>query len=592
MSDRSTSAAAALEMVGKAASAYGREDLQAAIEQASQRFAHSGCHLVVVGEFKQGKSTLVNALLNTDLCPVDDDVATSIPTFLSFGDPASAHAFRQGQEPEPLGTEKLRDRITETGAEDERADAVGIKLPRQLLSEGLVVVDTPGVGGLDSAHGARTLGALVRADAVLFVSDASQELTSTEAEFLKKAFKACPTFAVAITKTDFYPEWRRVSGLTRGHLDDLGIAVDVFTVSSPLRVEALQRESQETNNESGFVPLVNWARQAAVNSEESRLITALSGGIDAVEQMALTFRAEQDVLTDPETAGARVKALEEARGRVETVRSSGGRWQRTLSDGISDLNSEISRRSRTALRLVIEEGTALIDENDPISTWDEFESTIQKKVRDIMVDNATLLHQQTEELAQRIQELFAQDEHGIDLFGSIDVAAFEAELTEAKGPDGSVAGSALTALRSSYSGIMMFNMMGGMIGLSAIAPVSIGLGVILGIKALKTEKVRRLAVARQSAKQSLRKFVDEASARLTKENQDTIKSVQRTLRDTYTERLQVLQRTTTESLAAAQKGATTGKAEGATRVKNIAAELDRLERLHAHIKGLLAGGPS
>ncbi len=592
MSDRSTAAAAALEMVGKAASAYGREDLEAAIGQASQRLAQSGCHLVVVGEFKQGKSTLVNALLNTDLCPVDDDVATSIPTFLSFGDPASAHAFRQGQEPEPLDTEKLRDRITETGAEDERADAVGIKLPRQLLSEGLVVVDTPGVGGLDSAHGARTLGALVRADAVLFVSDASQELTSTEAEFLKKAFKACPTFAVAITKTDFYPEWRRVSGLTQGHLDDLGVPVDVFAVSSPLRVEALQKESQETNIESGFVPLFNWARQAAVDSEESRLRTALSGAIDAVSQMALTFQAEQDVLTRPETAEARVKALEEARARVETVRSSGGRWQRTLSDGISDLNSEVSQGSRAALRLVIEEGAALIDENDPISIWDEFESTIQKRVRDIMVDNTTLLHQRTEELAQRIQSLFAEDEHGIDLLGSLELDAFDAELIEAQGPDGSVAGSALTALRSSYSGIMMFNMMGGMIGLSAIAPISIGLGVILGIKALKTEKVRRLAAARQSAKQSLRKFVDEASTRVTTENQDTVKTVQRTLRDTYTERLQILQRTTTESLAAAQKGATTGKAEAAARVKNIAAELDRLEKLGTHIKGLIADGPA
>ena len=100
--------------------------------------------------------------------------------------------------------------------------------------------------------------------------------------------------------------------------------------------------------------------------------------------------------------------------------------------------------------------------------------------------------------------------------------------------------------------------------------------------------MRRLAAARQSAKQSLRKFVDDASARITKENQDTVKSVHRALRDTYPERLQILQRTTTESLAAAQKGATTGKAAAAVRVKNIAAELERLEKLRAHIATLLA----
>jgi len=589
VSDRSRSVISALEMTGKAAVAYGRDDLQALTAAASQRLAQSGCHLVVVGEFKQGKSTLINALLNTDLCPVDDDVATSIPTFLSYGETPTAHAFRQGQEPEALGTETLRQRITEAGDADERADAVGIRLPRTLLSEGLVMVDTPGVGGLDSSHGARTLGALVRADAVLFVSDASQELTATEAEFLTKAHKACPTFAVAVTKTDFYPEWRRVSELTTGHLASMDIDVDVFTVSSPLRTEALQTESQETNIESGFVPLIEWVRKTAKSSEEGRIRSALSTAADAISQMTSTFQAEHDVLTHPGSAQARVEALEEARERVEAVRTTGGRWQRVLSDGISDINSDISQRSRAALKLIIEEGTELIDENDPISIWDEFESTIRKRVRDIIVDNTTLLHLRTEELAQQVQTLFIEDEHGIDLFGSLDDDAFDAEMTKAAGPEGSVAGSALTALRSSYSGIMMFNMMGGMIGLSAIAPISIGLGVILGIKALKTEKGRRLTAARQSAKQSLRKFVDDASARVTSENQNTIKSVQRNLRDTYTDRLRILQRTTTESLAAAQKGATTGKTEAATRAKNVVAELERLGKLQAHLAALVAG---
>ena len=36
--------------------------------------------MLIVGEFKQGKSSLVNALLNATVCPVDDDIATAVPT--------------------------------------------------------------------------------------------------------------------------------------------------------------------------------------------------------------------------------------------------------------------------------------------------------------------------------------------------------------------------------------------------------------------------------------------------------------------------------------------------------------------------------
>ena len=93
-----------------------------------------------------------------------------------------------------------------------------IGLPRKLLEGGLVLVDTPGVGGLGSAHGAATMSALPSADAVLLVSDAAQEYTGPELEFLGAAMKLCPNVACVVTKTDLYPHWRRIMELDRGHL--------------------------------------------------------------------------------------------------------------------------------------------------------------------------------------------------------------------------------------------------------------------------------------------------------------------------------------------------------------------------------------
>ena len=56
-----------------------RPDLTARLEAARRRLQDPHVRVLVVGEFKQGKSQLVNALVNAPVCPVDDDVATSVP---------------------------------------------------------------------------------------------------------------------------------------------------------------------------------------------------------------------------------------------------------------------------------------------------------------------------------------------------------------------------------------------------------------------------------------------------------------------------------------------------------------------------------
>ena len=83
--------------------------------------------------------------------------------------------------------------------------SVDIELDRRLLEAGLVIVDTPGVGGLGSAHATAALGALSVADAAVFLSDASQEYTRTEMAFLKQALDMCPHVTCVLTKIDFLP---------------------------------------------------------------------------------------------------------------------------------------------------------------------------------------------------------------------------------------------------------------------------------------------------------------------------------------------------------------------------------------------------
>ncbi len=69
-------------------------------------------------------------------------------------------------------------------------------------------IDTPGVGGHGQPHLSATLGLLPDADAMLMVSDTSQEFTEPEMTFMRQALEICPVAAIVATKTDLYPHWR------------------------------------------------------------------------------------------------------------------------------------------------------------------------------------------------------------------------------------------------------------------------------------------------------------------------------------------------------------------------------------------------
>ena len=87
-------------------------------------------------------------------------------------------------------------------------DLVDVRVPSPILAKGLTLVDTP-VGGLNAGHAVATLAFLPSADALVFVTDASAELSAAELEFRGSARAAGPPVLVALSKIDMYPEWRR-----------------------------------------------------------------------------------------------------------------------------------------------------------------------------------------------------------------------------------------------------------------------------------------------------------------------------------------------------------------------------------------------
>lgn len=592
-------ALALLDRAGKAAAAYDRPDLGGRVRQVRDRVTDPRLRVLVVGEFKQGKSSLVNGLVNATICPVDDDVATSVPTALHYADEPTAVAVHLHDDPDSTPSREVIDvdaiggYVSEAGnpANGRRLAAVEVGLPRPLLRSGMVLVDTPGVGGLGSVHSATTVAALSTADAVLLCTDASQELTEAEMKFLDIVVDLCPTVACVLTKTDFYPAWRKIADLNGEHLARRNIAAPVIGTSASLRRRALARNDHDLNEESGYPHLLAFLKDQVVDraAELSRLAVGhvVRGMCD---QLLQRFTAEREALTDPAGSAALVVRLEETQQRLKTLREQSARWQQTLADGFADLVADTDHDLRTRMRRVTKLADAAAEEHDPTHVWEQLEAWLYQTTAGELSAHYSFATQRARQVAEDVADQFAADAPTaapqIEVSTPLDALR---RIDPAKQPEATVesrAGKGLTAMRGSFGGLMMIGVLGGTVGLGLINPLSLGFGVLVGRKALKDESKRALALRRQQAKQACRAYIDEVTFVIGKDARDGIRRMQRTLRDTFAAYVADLQRTTSDALTAAQQAVQVHQSERAGRLQNIDAELARIRALRAAAEGL------
>lgn len=602
-----TPAVKVIELALAAIERYERPDLEARLRQARARLTDDRVRVLVVGEFKQGKSMLVNALVGAPACPVFDDITTSVPTVVRHAEAPEVILVRipEGSRDaaaarrEPIPVEQLPDYACEQGnpGNRERLDHIEVGLPRQLLAGGLELVDTPGVGGLSSVHGAATMAALPSADAVLLVSDASQEYTAPELEFLRQAMALCPNVACVLTKTDAYPHWRRIAELDRGHLATAGIDAPLFAVSTTLRWHALRTGDAELNTESGYPQLVRYLRGdvAGKAGELARRSTA-HDVLAVTDQLADGLRAEQSAQQNPEKIQELIRGLTEAERRATGLKERSARWQQTLSDGVADLNADIDYDLRDRMREILREADeALQAGGDPTKTWDQFSVWVQQAAAAAASANFVWATQRARWLAQRVAEHFDEERQQL-------VPALRAESSDpmrsvpaltVRQPDAWGLGQRmLTGLKGGYMGLLMFGLLGTVVGLSLINPISIGAGLLMGGKTIGDERRRIITKRQNDAKASLRRYIDDVTFHVGKDSRDMLRRLQRDLRDHFTAQAEQMKRSLQESLQAAEKSVKASKNDRESRLAEIKSELQRLEAVQRQARALQPQPPA
>ncbi|CAM2789261.1 dynamin family protein [Skermania piniformis] len=582
----------------RAAAAYNRPDLTEFLQRSRRKLADPAVQVVVVGEFKQGKSALVNALVGTAVCPVDDDIATAVPTYVRHGERPVVALLRSPRQPDPMPAverrpvpfDQLRWHVLESEQVAEPSEPVTdgvvgaeVRVPCPLLEDGLMLVDTPGVGGIGSAHATASLAAASLADALVFVTAAAQELTQAELDFLQQARSLCDTVICVLTKVDLYPSWRQIAARTTEHLRRAEIDAPVLAVSSTLRAIAVASGDSELDVESGVPELIRVLQDTVGGDATERLaITAAADVVTVCDRITDQFRAERAALVEPEQAQQILAELTAVRERIQVLRSAVAKWNQTLNDGTADLVSDIDHDLRRRIRAVVVEAEEAIQESDPADTWPALRAWLRDRIAHEVLADYALLQRRAAELSELVGAHFREasgeilDEISIhDPAPLVDGQDMAGRFEPAKMK---VSKQAVVAMRSAYGGAVMFVMLGMMAGVS-IGPIGLGIALVMGHRGLREEKQRQLELRQREAGAAVRRYCDQVGFVMGKDSRDTLRLIQRQLRDHYTELAEQLDRSNTEALQRA--GEVAGRTEAARkqRLTDLDAELGRIRQL-------------
>jgi signal recognition particle receptor subunit beta len=184
-----------------------RPEIAARAARIAERVATQRFHIAVLGEFKRGKSTLVNALIGRDLLPSGVVPLTAVATEVHFGTPESTVTFADGRRLS-VSPDQITEYVTESGnpSNVKQVERVKLGIEAEFGSPGVVLVDTPGIASVNGHNTMAARAALLDSDAAVLVLSADSPLSEGELAILTELGERRSRVFVVINKSDHLSE--------------------------------------------------------------------------------------------------------------------------------------------------------------------------------------------------------------------------------------------------------------------------------------------------------------------------------------------------------------------------------------------------
>ena len=162
-------------------------NLMSYLGELEQKILSNKFHLVILGQFKRGKTTFLNALLGQKILPTAVVPLTSIVTLMEYGEQLSVRVFFKDGNSKEIDINDLPLFITEerNPENEKQVRYVTVTHFSEYLKDGLVLIDTPGVGSIYQNNDDETYNYLPKMDAAIFLISVDPPISRAEIEFLQ-----------------------------------------------------------------------------------------------------------------------------------------------------------------------------------------------------------------------------------------------------------------------------------------------------------------------------------------------------------------------------------------------------------------------
>jgi GTP-binding protein EngB required for normal cell division len=314
---------AGLAALAEVAAQTGVQDVLSEIRTLAARIAERRYYVACVGQFKRGKSSLLNALLGEPLLPTGVVPATSIITIVRHGTDRRATVHTRDGRSAPVPLAHLAAYVSESGnpGNGKNVAMVEVSIPHTLLATGMCLVDTPGLGSTFPESTALTEAFVPHIDAALVVLGADPPLSLDELALIGAVAAQTDELILVLNKADRVPEAERQEAR---RFSEERIAERLGRPLAPmLEASAIERLA-DTGPSRDWDALVNRLGTLSERSGRALLRSAEERGVEILGRRLLRELVQREA--------ALLRPVEETAARVEALRLCASEAERSLGD--------------------------------------------------------------------------------------------------------------------------------------------------------------------------------------------------------------------------------------------------------------------
>jgi putative ribosome biogenesis GTPase RsgA len=302
---------ALLAQLADLAREFGAESIANTARTIAERSSEQRFYVACIGQFKRGKSTLLNALIGHPVLPTAVVPVTAVPTILRYGRSLSARVRLQNSEWMDIAVPTVEEYVSEGKNPQNAKKVAGVEIfvPSALLETGMCLVDTPGISSVFAGNTAATEAFIPHMDAAIVVIGADPPLSGDELQLVEALSPEVQELLFVLNKADRNDEVERAAAVefSRRALES-GLE---RPVSEIFEVSALERMEQR-GRERDWNRLVGALENLGSGSGRSLVRQATDRGIRrTTSQLLAVLDEERDALKRPvEESERRIERLE------------------------------------------------------------------------------------------------------------------------------------------------------------------------------------------------------------------------------------------------------------------------------------------